>query len=168
MNPVSKLSPFQTEIAFFHLPAARIIGLETRSGGQLGNTAPALWEKAFSTGAMDTLLKLPSLVKDANFGWTMEYDAASDTFVYMICMLTPGDTPVPEGFTFRDLPETDCVLGLFGEDTMTTVERAKEAGFVPNWSVCGWNAEVYLTAEKKNPPKPSATPWRWLVPVKKA
>lgn len=168
MQPISELRPFRTELSFCRLPAARIIGMETRSGGPLGNTAPALWEKVFSCGMMETLMKLPRLIENASFGWTMEYDAASDTFVYMVCVLTPADTPVPDGCTFRDLSETDCACGLFGEDTMTTVSRAKEAGWQPSWEKCGWNAELYFTEEEQNPPKSCDTPWRWLVPVKKA
>lgn len=168
MQLVSKLRPYQTEISFCRLPAARIIGLQTRSGGSLGNTAPVLWDRAFSSGTMEMLMKLPTLIDHANFGWTMEYDAESDTFVYMVCVLTPAGTPVPDGCTFRDLVETDCVLGLFGEDTMTTVERAKEAGFIPNWETCGWNAELYFAEEEKNPPRACGTPWRWLVPVRNA
>jgi len=168
MQSVSEIRPFMTEPGFFHLPAARIIGLETRSGGALGNTAPALWDKAFSSGLMDALMKLPALVERANFGWTMEYDAQTDAFVYMVCVLTPAGTPVPDGCTFRDLKETACILGLFGEDTMTTVARAEEAGYRTNWETCGWNAEIYLAAEEEHPPKACETPWRWLVPVKKA
>ena len=169
MLPISSIRPFADDLSFFRLPAARIIGCETRSGGALGNTAPALWQKTFSSDAMDALMNLPSLVEAANFGWTMEYDSATDTFVYMVCVLTPADTPVPDGFSFRDLPETDCAVGLYGENVMDTVERAKALGYQPNWECCGWNAELYLAAEEENPPKPQCPePWRWLVPVKKA
>ena len=165
MNSVSDIRPFNQDLGFYRLPAARIIGMEVRSGGALGNTAPALWGSAYSSGTMERLMKLPSLVSDATFGWTMEYNPADDTFVYMVCVLTPSGTEVPDGFTFRDLPATDCALGLFGEDTMATVGRAKAAGFRPNWESSPWNAELYLAAEEKNPPIECAAPWRWLVPV---
>lgn len=59
-------------------------------------------------------------------------------------------------------------LGLFVEDTMATVTRVKKAGYQPSWEKCGWNAEIYLAEEEQNPPKACDTPWRWLVPVKKA
>ena len=99
-------------------------------------------------------------------GWTCEYDPATDTFVYMVCAITPAGTEVPEGFTFRDWPETLCAKGLFGEDVGQTYERIKPLGYEANWESCPWNAELYLNAEMENPPKQCETPWHWLVPVK--
>ena len=166
MKTVSELRPFGTRLEVVHLPAARIIGLEARSGGALGNTAPALWNQVLSTGVADALRRLPLLVPGSLFGWTCEYDAPTDTFIYLVCALTPANAPVPEGFSHRDIPETDCVLGLFGEDIPQTLERAKQHGRVPNWEPWGWNAELYFDREMERPPEGIETPWHWLVPVK--
>lgn len=168
MRCISEIRPFEDQFEVFHLPACRIIGLLARSGGKLGNTAPALWGEAYSSGRMDTLKALPSVIPQSTFGWTCEYDPETDTFAYIVCVLTSKDTPVPDGFIFRDLPETCCAKGLYGEDVMKTVERANAAGYGVNWEACGWNAELYLADEENQPPKADCTPWEWLVPVKKA
>ena len=165
MRSISDICPFETSFDIVHFPDARIIGLKTRSGGSLGNTAPALWDKVFSSGAIEELLKLPSIADKATFGWTCDYDPQTDTFAYWVCVLTPAQTPVPAGFDHLDLIQTDCAYGLFGEDTMTTASRAREAGYETNWKLCPWNAEMYLAAEEDNPPKICGTPWHWLVPV---
>lgn len=105
MLSVSEIHPFDESLNIYHLPAFRIIGIETRSGGKLGNTAPVLWDSVFKSGKDKALRALPSLIPDSLMGWTCEYDPATDTFVYMVCTITPAGTEVPEGFTFRDWPE---------------------------------------------------------------
>lgn len=167
MKEFSEIKAFDDEFELYHLPKVRIIGKETRNGGALGNTAPALWDAAFQSGAYDHLKKLPHVLRDSLFGWTCEYDATTDTFVYIVCAVTPADTPVPEGYSYRDIPETVCAKGLYGETVQQTIERARTAGYVPNWDSYGWNAECYLDAEEQQPPKQTDMPWHWIVPVKK-
>lgn len=166
MRCVSEIRPFEEILEIYHLPAFRIIGVEARSGGTLGNTAPALWDSVFKSGKDQTLRSLPSLIPESLMGWTCEHDPETDTFVYMVCTITPAGTEVPEGFTFRDWPETLCAKGLFGEDVGKTCEHIKLLGYTINWDICPWNAELYMDEEEANPPKQSKTPWHWLVPVK--
>ena len=168
MKHFSEIRAFEDAFELYHMPAVRIIGQETRNGGALGNTAPALWDEMFHSGAYEVLKTLPPVLEDSLYGWTCEYDAASDTFVYIVCAVTPANTPVPEGYCYRDIPETDCAKGLYGESVQQTVERARQAGYVPNWEPYGWNAEMYLQAEEDHPPKQVTAPWHWLVPVRKA
>ena len=166
MQSVSEIRPFDDRLEVYHLPASRIIGVKARSGGMLGNTAPALWDSVLESGVDQTLRSMPSLISESLLGWTCEYDPETDTFVYMVCALTPAGTPVPDGFTYRDWPETLCAKGLFGEDVGQTCERMQSLGYAANWELCPWNAELYLDAEMANPPKQCDTPWHWLVPVK--
>ena len=166
MQSISAIRPFDDHLEIYHLPASRIIGVEARSGGKLGNTAPALWDSVFKGGKDIIMRSLPALIPESLLGWTCEYDPETDTFVYMVCGITPAGTEVPEGFTFRDWPETRCAKGLFGEDVGQTYERIKPLGYEANWESCPWNAELYLNAEMENPPKQCETPWHWLVPVK--
>lgn len=167
MKDFFQIKAFDEEFEVYHLPASRIIGREVRNGGTIGNTAPALWAQVCNSGEYDTLLTLPRVLQDSTYGWTCEYDKKTDTFVYMVCTLTPADTPVPDGFTYRDIPETLCAKGLYGESVMQTLARAQEAGYANNWANCGWNAELYLRQEEDNPPRKDCDPWRWIVPVKK-
>ena len=167
MKFFSEIKAFEDEFDVFHLPKARIIGKEVRNGGSLGNTAPTLWTEMFESGAIDVLTALPHILNDSLFGWTCEYAPDTDTFVYIVCALTPADTPVPDGFICRDIPETLCAKGLYGEGMPKTLERIESLGYTPNWEPYGWNAELYLHAEEDNPPKQVDTPWHWIVPVKK-
>ncbi len=167
MRNFPEIKAFEDEFEVFELPASRLIGLEVRNGGALGNTAPALWGQAFESGAMDALNALPQVLEGSTYGWTCEYDPSTDTFVYIVCVLTPADTPVPDGFTHRDVSATLVAKGLYGESVAQTVERANALGYGTNWEECGWNAELYLQAEEDAPPKQADTPWHWLVPVRK-
>lgn len=40
MRNFSEIRAFEDEFELFELPASRLIGLEVRNGGALGNTAP--------------------------------------------------------------------------------------------------------------------------------
>ncbi|WP_167957072.1 effector binding domain-containing protein [Anaerosporobacter faecicola] len=167
MKEIVEIKPFTTEFELVHLPACRIIGKEIRNGGKLGNTAPKLWDEVYSTNVHSVLEKLPHLISKDLFGWTCEYDSETDTFIYIVCALTPMDTKVPDGFTYRDIPETICAKGLYGEDVGQTLQRAEKVGYQANWEKpgCGWNAEMYFHEEEENPPMESATQWHWLIPV---
>lgn len=166
MRDISEIRPFEDEIEVFKLPAVRIIGKEARCGGALGNTAPALVQETMQPDTWDVLLQLP-LVLQEGIGWTCEYDKATDTFVYIACVMTPAGTPTPEGFSYRDIDEALCVKGLFGENVLQTVERAKAMGYVTDWEVHGWNAQIYIKEEEEKPLKAVADPCHWLVPVRK-
>ncbi len=166
MRNFSEIKAFENNFELFHLSKARVIGMEIRSGGSMGNTAPVVWKKVFQNGAFDILKSLPQVLNNSFYGWTCDHDAESDTFSYIVCVLTPAGTPVPEGFVYRDIPETICTKGLYGENFFETLERAKELGYEPNWEPYGWNAELYLDAEEDNPPKQVDTPWHWVIPVK--
>lgn len=100
------------------------------------------------------------------YGWTCDYDAETDTFIYIVCVLTPADTPVPDRFIYRDIPETLCAKGIYGESMSETLDRINANGYTTNWEPYGWNAELYIQAEEENPPKQVDTPWHWIVPVK--
>lgn len=167
MRNISEIKAFEDEFEVFHLPEVRIIGKEVRNGGSIGNTAPALWGQMCESGDIDVLMSLPHVLQNSLYGWTCEYDSKTDTFVYIVCAMTPANTPVPEGFVYRNLIATDCAKGLYGESVQQTVKRAKELGYKNNWERCGWNAELYIQAEEDNPPKQVSEPWHWLVPVKK-
>lgn len=167
MKSISEIRSFEDSFEVYHLPAVRIIGREVRNGGAIGNTAPALWTEVYASGDAEKLMALPQVLDDSMYGWTCEYDPETDTFIYIVCVMTPVGTPVPDGFVYRDIPETLCAKGLYGEDVPQTIRRAEDAGYATNWEPYGWNAELYLGEEEQNPPKPCATPWHWLVPVKK-
>ena len=167
MKAFGEIKAFEDNVEIFRLPKARVIGKEIRNGGSIGNTAPALWNEVYASGQMEVLMRLPHILNNSTYGWTCDYDAETDTFIYIVCVLTPADTPVPEGFIFRDIPETLCAKGLYGESMAETIGRIHENGYTTNWEPYGWNAELYIQEEEENPPKPVDTPWHWIVPVRK-
>lgn len=166
MRNISEIKPFEDEFEVFDLPAVRIIGKEARCGGALGNTAPALAAETLKPETWNILMQLPLVLKDG-LGFTCDYDKETDTFSYLVSVMTPAGTPVPEGFSFRDVPATCCAKGLFGEGVTQTIVRAREMGYVTNWEPYGWNAEFYVQEEEENPPKTECPTCHWLVPVRK-
>ena len=162
----SEITAFDDTFGIFHLPQARVIGKEVRNGGSIGNTAPTLWNAVFSSGDAEILRTLPHILKDSLYGWTCDYDPQTDTFIYMVCALTPADTPIPAGFVYRDIPETLCAKGLYGEDMWKTLEHIRDTSYETNWEPYGWNAELYLDAEEERPPRHVDMPWHWIVPAR--
>jgi len=123
----------------------------------------------YASGDADILMALPRIAGDALYGWTCEHNPADDTHCYLVCALTPAGTPIPEGFVYRDYPETPCARGCYDEEFAPTMEHIKAAGYTPNWEACPWNAELYLQDEEDHPPvKNCAQQFRWLIPVCKA
>lgn len=169
MRDVSEIEPFSNEIEIVHLKKARIIGREIRCGGTIGNTAKKLWDEVYTSGQAKILSSLPKISPSGLFGWTMEYEPQTKTFIYMVCALTPPDTGVPKEFTYRDINETDCAISLYGESVYKTLQKIKNLGYTDNWSSegCGWNAELYFDEEENNPPKKANNPWHWLIPIRR-
>ena len=81
MQSISAIRPFDDHLEIYHLPASRIIGVEARSGGKLGNTAPALWDSVFKGGKDSPCLSLELLSAIVTlFSWLIKgerYQSAS-------------------------------------------------------------------------------------------
>lgn len=169
IKKLSEITPFATELVLVQLASSRLIGREARCGGELGNTAPSLWDEVYGSGAAKTLSALPELNWRELLGWTCEYDPASDTFCYLVGVLAPADAPIPSGMSSRDVPETLCAVGVYGESVEQTRIRAQALGYEPNWDAegLGWNAELSFSEEEASPPAAADSPWHWLVPIKK-
>ena len=166
MKKFSEIKAFEEKFEVCHLPKSRVIGKEVRNGGSVGNTAPELWKDVYASGSMDVLMTLPHILDHSTYGWTCEYDTNTDTFIYIVCVLTPADTSVPDGFVYRDIPETLCAKGIYGESMSETLDRINANGYTTNWEPYGWNAELYIQAEEENPPKQVNEPWHWIVPIR--
>ena len=165
--------PFSKRFSIFLLPTSRAIGMEERHklhGGPELVAAPQ-WVSAFGSELWKTVQALPQLIPGSAFGWTCDYDAESDTFSYLVSVLCPAGTPVPEGCQFRDVPPTHAAVGLWGDDLHKVIKRVKRRGYVTHYKDegCEWNAELYFGEEKANPPrrpKANEAGCRWMVPCK--
>lgn len=164
---ISDIRPFEREVEIFHAPAMRVIGKEARSGGALGNAAPALAEATMQSPIWALLEALPRVLP-YGVGWTCDFDPATGTFSYIVGFLTPANTPVPEGCAYRDVSATLCARGLLGEDAGQTAERAKALGYTTNWENAAWNTEFYIPEEEATWTREDAQPCHWLVPVREA
>jgi AraC-like DNA-binding protein len=155
VKQVDEINIVQDGFELFRMPAVRIIGRETRTGGKYGYRVIEMLEEAFASDAWKAAQAIPRVLKD-ELGWTCEYEAETDSYVYMVCFVTLPDTPVPKGCTFRDIPGTICAKGILGESIEETVRRASQHGYIPNWSPHGWNAERVIDGDDRVV---------WLVPV---
>ena len=157
---VETIKPFADEIEFFSMSDTRVIGKTIRCplGENVENPIPAFWGDFFDKGYNKALIDLPKTIPNSYLGWTGDYDSETNTFIYMVGVLTPKDTPVPEGFEYYDLPASVTIKGLYGEGLYETLDRGKEKGY--EWNHCGWNAELYLDEEEKD------GSWRWFTAVK--
>lgn len=142
------------KIEFFNLPPVRIIGKEVINGSlneDSENPVPALWEKYFNEGIFKVLEQF-SPEMDYSIGWMGEYNGETGTFTYIAGYFMPANTPVPDGFQYRDLAA--CMVGMgwingdfengevFEHSHDLTVGGMKENGYEPDY-LQGWSAEVY-------------------------
>lgn len=167
IRDISKSKPFDDNFELMSLPAVRIIGKEARNGGIYGDTGPALWKEVFSSGDSNILFSLPNAANNGLCGWICDFEPETDSFIYLVCAITPAGTDVPEGFVYRDIPETICTKGVRGEDIPQTIKRAEELGYITNWEPYEWNAEFYFEEEQDDPPGKTSDTWHWMIPVKK-
>ena len=167
---ISEIQPMQGALEIFRLPACRVIGIEQtyKLGGKEQHAAAPQWAHVTDSEIWKTICTLPRVIPEACFGWTCEcLPKKKKAFSYFVSMLTPADTPVPEGCQFRDVPATLVAAGRWDEPMHEVIEKMKPLGFVTHYNDegCGWNAELYLD-EEEGFPTPNGQEWRWLIPCK--
>ena len=134
---------------YFSLPDARVIGLSMRCPLDMkaANPIPAFWGKCAEDGLFETVGELPKLIP-AMLGFTDDYDEKTNTFLYITGVLCPKDTPVPEGYTYRDIPATVVSKSRYGEWLGECRPIWDNDGY--EWSGDEgqfWNAELYIDGE---------------------
>lgn len=114
-----------------------------------------------------TIRSLPQIVENGFISWTGDSPKGSNYYTYMPAVICPANTPVPEGLDYRDLPASYVAKGEYGDEINDVVNKFMTDGFITCYTDLGWNAELYLYDEEKNPPKNDCSPFRWLVPCVK-
>lgn len=139
-------------LSFIDFGPARVIGKEIRTkvAGEY-NPIPQFWMKCFEDRVFQILESMPDCILDSSYiGWEGEYDPNTNEFSYIVGMFMKPDTPVPEGFDFRDLPACKMAIGwikgkepeIYMEGTPLMVSGMKEKGFEYDDSE-GYMVEVY-------------------------
>ena len=139
-------------LEYFNLPDARVIGRSFRCLLDMSaeNPIPAFWGKCIENGSLDNIKAMPKLFP-AVVGFTDDYDAKTNTFLYIVGVICPIDTPIPDGYTHRDIPATVVSKGKYGD----WLDECKPVWAADGYEWSGsegqfWNAELYLDGEDVN------------------
>jgi predicted transcriptional regulator YdeE len=131
--------------------AVRFIGKEVIVGRK--NPVPELWKKILNDGTNEFLQSMPERVSPIGdtIGWMGEYNPQSKEFTYIAGIFTKPDTIVPDGFSYRDIP--DCLMGIgWIQGNTSHLEKGahaktekimRENGYEPDYSIVGISLEYY-------------------------
>lgn len=131
--------------------AVRLIGKEVIVGRK--NPVPELWEKILKDGTNDFLQNMPERVspRGDTIGWMGEYNPRTKEFVYVAGIFARPSTIVPDGYSYRDIP--DCFMGIGWIQGPTpqlekgahvkTEKVMRASGYVPDYSIVGISMEYY-------------------------
>ncbi len=139
--PISDIFPFENRLRFFSLPDVRLIGKTMRhTNGTDVTPIPLFWNEYY-TRYHDLARALPQMIR-TTLAWIGEYDPITQQYTYMICVICPAQTPVPDGFEFRDVPAMLLGHGTVSEHPPDAhnIERfaqaVSEAGFIQGDAWC--------------------------------
>ena len=117
--PISEIFPFENHLRIFQMPETRLIGKSIYHTDETDVTPiPRFWTEYFEKYHAITST-LPQIIK-TNIAWFGDYEPSIKRFAYMICVICPAGTPVPDGFEARDMPPMLLAHG-------TTCESPPEA-----------------------------------------
>ncbi|WP_019910232.1 hypothetical protein [Paenibacillus sp. HW567] len=131
--------------------AVRFIGKEVLVGKK--NPVPDLWKSMLNDGTNNLLQSLPNRVSPLRdtIGWMGEYNPQTKEFTYIAGIFAKPDTIVPNGFSYRDIP--DCLMGIgWIQGTTSHLEKGAHGktekimrtnGYMPDYSIVGISMEYY-------------------------
>ena len=131
--------------------AVRFIGKEVVVGKK--NPVPVLWKSILEDGTNDILQGLPERVSPLgdNIGWMGEYNPQTKEFIYIAGIFGEPNAIVPDGFSYRDIP--DCLMGIgWIQGNTSKLEKGahsktekimKANGYTPDYSIAGISMEYY-------------------------
>lgn len=130
--------------------AVRMIGKAVLVGKK--NPVPELWNSILHDGTNAFLQSMPERVSPIGdtIGWMGDYDPKTKEFTYIAGVFVRPGTAVPNGFSYRDIP--DCLMGIgWIQGNTSHLEKGahartekvmRENGYVPDYSV-GISMEYY-------------------------
>lgn len=157
MKNLSEIKPHASEVEVYEMIGVKLIGKYKRNA-HFGDTNPSLWDECFSNGNIDILKGLPSIIPNAFLGWLGDYTPNDQTIGYVVGVLTPVETPVPEGFICKEFTSpmfiADCLIDLDIMDKLNKLNKLNKLGFQSPFSsidcVGWWEGELYLDGYHPN------------------
>lgn len=166
MKKITEVKPFEEDFELLAMDKVRIIGLTVECHDPRGEEASLLWYNLLGTETQDKLVALPDVLGgEALFGFMLN-PKEDGSFTYLLGAMTPAETPVPDGFSYMDVPACTVAKGCFGDTLTQTLDRIKEKGYAPDFAPFKWNAEMFFRAEDEQYGDTNRMPRRWIVPVK--
>lgn len=99
--PIRDIFPFENRLRFFRLPQVRLIGKSIRHVDETPVTPiPRFWNEYYQKYYALTEA-LPQIVP-ATIAWNGDYEPSTREFTYLICVICPVGTQVPQGLEYRD------------------------------------------------------------------
>lgn len=130
----------------------KIVGREVRPKlGAEENPIPAFWQTCFTDGTFPTIEALGTPALDGSYvGFMCDDNAGNNMYTYICGIFMKPDCPVPEGFTARDVAESDVAVGWicgpahenYPVAHQLTAAAMEKAGHKPD-EAAAWCAEVY-------------------------
>jgi AraC family transcriptional regulator len=118
------------------------------------NPVPAMVGEMYASGSMAFLVNLPerATADPDTVGWMGDYDPESASFVYIAGVLARPDSPVPEGYDFRDIKPCQIAMtsiqGTDDNDTCSgghnhSAKAMAENGYEYDRSAGGFEIEYF-------------------------
>lgn len=149
---MAKLIKFEVK----NFTKARLIGKEVihSLSPNEQNPVPTLWDKMFEDGSFEFLKKLSDSKNNQDVvGWMGDYNPETKEFIYIAGVLAKSNTPVPEGYVYRDI--SDCQMGiawiqgeeknsdLYQSASELTAKARNESGYEYDSSAGNFEMEYY-------------------------
>lgn len=134
-----------------NLPALTVAGraVRVRMSDEMDDPVHELWARCHGDGTFDELAGLGTF-DPSHVGWMGDFDARTNSFVYLCGMLLPAGLEVPEGFDVRPIGPCPVAVGWVQGEPDELVPLAQdlteqamvEADLVPDEDA-GWALELY-------------------------
>jgi hypothetical protein len=109
-------------VKFYVLPSmtARVIGKIILLKIDIGlddHSIEDLWASMVKDGSLDFLLNLPDRFTQTtdSVGWMGDFQPGDKNYSYLAGVLVQPDTPVPDGYVFRDIVQCEMAIGWIQE-----------------------------------------------------
>ena len=143
------------KIEFLDFGPCRVIGkaIRTAGMGEAVNPIPALWKRCFSDGSLERLFGMRAYLTDVRCPIGFMDEPGEQDLRYIVGLYMRPDTPVPEGYAFRDIPALriarSTVCGqeneVYAEAHDKTIQAIEQNGGRIRYPDQYFSAEVYVS-----------------------